>query len=72
MPLVEAVKKAFLAARPDHVHTRSQCANDGVDWDGNLTTAEGLATGAISGMSIGGRGYLERAWHVYCLLTAIF
>jgi hypothetical protein len=39
----------FLAARPERVHTRSQCANDGVDWDGNLTTAEGLATGAISG-----------------------
>ena len=49
----EAVKKAFLASRPEHVHTRTQCANEGVDWDGNLSTVEGLTTGAISGAVAG-------------------
>lgn len=40
----------FIESRPAEVHTRTQCANDGVQWDGNLTTTEGLITGAISGL----------------------
>lgn len=42
----------FIESRPAEVHTRTQCANDGVQWDGNLTTAEGLVTGAISGLCV--------------------